>query len=41
MNNKSIIIPIIFLIIGLVAISGCISTNGNNTTSIKNYTEMV
>jgi hypothetical protein len=38
MNNKSIIIPIIFLIIGLVAVSGCISTNGNNTTSIKNYT---
>ena len=37
MNNKSVF-PIIFLILVLVAVSGCISNNGNNTTSVKNYT---
>ena len=37
MNNKSIF-PIIFLILALVAVSGCISNNGNNTISVKNYT---
>jgi hypothetical protein len=33
-----LIFPIVFLIIGLVAVSGCISNSGNNTTSVKNYT---
>jgi PsbP-like protein len=33
-----LIFSIIFLILGLVAISGCTSNNGNNTTSVKNYT---
>lgn len=36
--NKNTIIPIMFLILALVAISGCISNNGNNTTSVNNYT---
>jgi len=36
MNKKSII-PIIFLIVAFVTISGCTSNNGN-TSSVKNYT---
>jgi hypothetical protein len=39
MDRKSII-PVILLILALVAVSGCVNYpgNGNNTTSIKNYT---
>lgn len=35
--NKKTIIPIVFLIVALVAVSGCTSNNGNST-SVKNYT---
>lgn len=34
--DKKLIIPIVFLIVGFVAISGC--TNSGNSTSVKNYT---
>ena len=39
MDKKSII-PVILLISALVAVSGCVNYpgNGNNTTTIKNYT---
>lgn len=34
--DKKLIIPIVFLIVGFVAVSGC--TTSGNSTSVKNYT---
>lgn len=37
MSKKSIV-PIVLMIVALVAVSGCTSNTGNNTTSVKNDT---